>query len=114
MKDINLREYQAIDPKDRTRRRSLEIRRKDRSRVWLKYADRYTMALNSDATELTIFFYSMSAIIGGRNLTEVATAIDGENLAWVQEFDPLRFDRPAEDARIIGGVELFEPKKEEK
>jgi hypothetical protein len=105
------REYQALDPKDKTRRRSVELRMKDGRRYWLKYADRHLMALRPDHTELAVFFYSMSIVITGQNLAEAATAIDGENVAWLQEFDPKRWDRPTDSAAmVIEAIELYQPK----
>jgi len=110
-KDIHLREYQAIDAQDRTRRRSIEFRLKDGRRVWLKYADRHLMMLSPDRRELTLAFYSIGVSLKGQNLGEVATAIDGENVAFLQEFDAVRFDRPDDElVPVIESVELFEPK----
>ncbi len=111
MKDINLGDYVFMETKSRTRRRSLEVRFKDGSRQWYLYGDRHIMALSPDESQLTVFYFSITIIFTGRHLLDMAIAIDGEHAEWVQEFDPLRFDRPAEDAPIIERVELFQPKK---
>lgn len=105
------RHYQAIDPRDRTRQDSLELRLKDGRTYWLKHADRHLMALSGDGRALSIFFYSLSVVFRGRNLREVATAIDGRNVPWVQEFDPARWDRPTDGrTAFIESLELYQPR----
>jgi len=110
----NPRAYQAIDPKDKTRRDSLELRLKDGRRYWLKHTDRHLMALSPDQTALTLSFYSMSVVIRGRNLAEVATAIDGRNTPHLCEYDAGKWDMPT-DAKepVIESMALYQPKADE-
>jgi hypothetical protein len=112
--DPNPRAYQAIDPQDKTRRDSLELRLKDGRRYWLKHADRHLMALSPDQTALTLFFYSMSVVIQGRNLAEVATAIDGRNTPYLCEYHAAKWDKPIDlGAPFIESMQLYQPKAEE-
>lgn len=113
MADDTSREYQAIDPKDKTRRASVELRFRDGRRYWLKHVDRHLMALSPDQKSLALSFYSMSAVILGRNLLEVATAIDGRNTPYLQEYDPLRWDIPTDPKAVfIEKMELYQPRQE--
>jgi hypothetical protein len=109
MSDIlQARDYQAIDPKDRNPRRSVEFRLRDGRRYWLKHTDRHLMALAPDQASLAIFYYSVNVVMWGTALAGIASAIDEQSVAWVQEFDPLRWDRPADgQAIIVERMEIF-------
>ncbi len=109
--DPNPRAYAAINPKDKTRLDSLELRLKDGRRYWLKHTDRHLMALSPDETALTLFFYSMSVVIRGRNLAEVATAIDGRNTPHLCEYHAGKWDKPTDpQAPLIESMVLYQPK----
>ena len=105
---VSSRQYEAFDPKDKTRRESLELRLSDGSFYWLKHVDRHQMALSRDHTALALFFYRVNVVIVGRNLLEAARAIDGRNTAFLQQFDPARHDATEPDQVVVEHIELYE------
>jgi len=108
------RTYAAFKADDKARRVGIEFRQASGESFWVKYIDRHLMRLSADQTKLVIFCYSLNLILTGRNLRAVATAIDDEACAWVQEFSADRWDKSqAPDATMIERVELYMPKPPE-
>jgi hypothetical protein len=90
-------------------RKSFELRRASGGVEYIKYIDGHLMRLSPDRTVLTMFFYSLTIIITGRNLDKLAFVIDNEFCAWAQEYDPARWKEPPRGEPFIANIELRIP-----
>jgi hypothetical protein len=80
--------------------RHVRLRVHPRSQAWERLPYRFLLRImekSDKGTDLTLVFTFLAVVIKGSNLRAVADAIDREKCVFVQEFDPVRFDKPTDD-----------------
>ena len=116
MSDSSGREYQAMEPKDRNPKRKLALRLKNGERYSLYFVEIHLVRTAPDQSCMVLFHHTVNAVLWGRNLGQIHSAIDGENIGWVQEYDAAgSTGGPPTDpaAPVIERMEVFMKKEKD-
>jgi hypothetical protein len=110
---ITLAAYEAMDAKDRQAKLGFVLRLASGERLYLKYPDVHLKRLSPDEAVLAVFCYSLNIVMWGRCLGEIADALQGQYVAWLQEFDGARWAKPTDPkAPFIERIEVYAKKDE--
>ncbi len=111
---LQLPAYEAMDAKDRQAKLGFIVRMASGERLYLDYPDVHLKRLSPDETVLAVFCYGVNFVIWGRNLGEIADALHGKYVAWLQAFDPARWTKPADaKAAFIERIVAYAKKDED-
>ena len=97
--------YQACGGKGRSE--GLQIRRKGKPQRSPRLA--YLLDVVSDGeygTMIELIFTFLSVRIEGRNLQTVIQLLENGSAGFIQQFDPKRWDQPADDVPVITTIKL--------
>ena len=90
------REYKAYKGLDK---RQFRLRVMPADDVWDRLPYRMLLRImesGKNGTSITLVYTFMAVQIGGKNLRVVADSIERESCDFIEEFDPLRHDKPAD------------------
>ena len=96
--------YEAFRAVDREPKR-LQIRPSIQPWVRATYSYlQYIAEDNGRGTRFNLVFGFLVVVIRGRNLGNIISAIDSENCAFIEEFDPSRHSRPGPNDAMVESI----------
>jgi len=96
--------YQAFNAVDREPKR-LHIRPAIQPWVWATYNYlQYIAEDNGRGTRVNLVFGFLVVVVRGRNLSKMTGAINSENCAFIEEFDPSRHAPAGPDEAVIESI----------
>lgn len=99
-------DYQGEDGKDRANG-WLELRPLKGPRLVCSYAQLREWEYNGpNATCITLYFAVRVVTVRGRNLDRLALGLHSRALNVIEQFDPARHEKPADDAPIIESIDM--------
>lgn len=95
--------YQPYRPSNKARRLVLLPRK--HSHCAPAYSYLIDMFWNPDGLEISLMYTHARVVIKGKNLVDLARQLAAEKVAFIQEFDPGKWDKPADGETVITFIE---------